>query len=109
MRNRHGQSSLVHVRIVPDSLVAIAGTYPTGLVDERVSRREDAPMPDILSSYAAATPDKLAVIDDRPGETVRSWTFAELEDRANRLANVLLDHGVTPGTKVVWCGQNSAP
>src|SRR4051812_11291878 len=67
------------------------------------------PMPDILSSYAAATPDKLAVIDDRPGETVRQWTFTELEERANRLANVLLDHGVTPGTKVVWCGQNSAP
>src|SRR3954462_1644646 len=67
------------------------------------------PVPDILRSYAAATPDKLAVIDDPPGETVRQWTFTELEERANRLAHVLTDLGVRPGTKVVWCGQNSAP
>ena len=64
--------------------------------------------PDQLTAYALATPDKPAVIDDRPGETPLVWTFAELEDRANQLANVMVGLGVTRGTKVVWCGQNSA-
>jgi acyl-CoA synthetase (AMP-forming)/AMP-acid ligase II len=64
-------------------------------------------MSDFLTAYAAAQPDKVAVIDDRRGVDVRTRTFAELEDRSNRLANVLLEHGVTAGTTVVWCGQNS--
>ena len=64
-------------------------------------------MPDLLTMYAQVQPDKLAVVDDRPDGTLIRWTFAELEERANRLANVLLDLGAAPGTKVVWCGQNS--
>lgn len=64
-------------------------------------------MPDFLTTYAQVQPDKLAVVDDRPDGTIIRWTFADLEERANRLANVLLDHGAGPGTKVVWCGQNS--
>ena len=65
-------------------------------------------MPDFLSAYAASQPDKPAVIDDRPDGTVTTLTFAELEDRTNRLANVLLTLGAKPGeTTVVWCGQNS--
>jgi acyl-CoA synthetase (AMP-forming)/AMP-acid ligase II len=64
-------------------------------------------MPDILTMYAQAQPDKLALVDDRLGIEVRRFTFAELEDRANRLAHVLAERGLGPGTKVVWCGQNS--
>jgi len=64
-------------------------------------------MSDILTAYAAAQPDKMAVIDDRPGGDVVSLTYAELEADSNRLANVLLGLGVMPNTKVVWCGQNS--
>ncbi len=65
-------------------------------------------MPDFLTVYAQVQPDKPAVIDDRPDGTVTSVSFAELNARTNRLANVLLGIGVTPGeTKVVWCGQNS--
>src|SRR6478735_5583203 len=52
-------------------------------------------MPDFLTLYAAAQPDKPAVIDDRPDGTVTTLTYAELEDRANRLANVLLKLGIT--------------
>jgi fatty-acyl-CoA synthase/long-chain acyl-CoA synthetase len=63
---------------------------------------------DQLTGYALATPDKRAVIDDRPGQPPLVWTFRELEDRANQLGHVLVDLGVTRGTKVVWCGQNSA-
>jgi fatty-acyl-CoA synthase/long-chain acyl-CoA synthetase len=66
-------------------------------------------MPDFLSLYAQVQPEKLAVIDDRPDGSVTSLTWAQLEDEANRLANVLVAHGAGPGTKVVWCGQNSIP
>ena len=64
-------------------------------------------MADFLTAHAAQQPDKLAVIDDRRGTDVRTRTFAELEDRSNRLANVLLQHEVAAGDTVVWCGQNS--
>ena len=43
-------------------------------------------MPDFLALHAAAAPDKPAVIDDRPDGTFLQWTFAELNDRVNRLA-----------------------
>jgi fatty-acyl-CoA synthase/long-chain acyl-CoA synthetase len=65
-------------------------------------------MTDFLTMYAQVQPDKVAVIDDRAGGAVTSLTFAELNAAANRLANVLVDHGARPGgSKVVWCGQNS--
>ena len=66
-------------------------------------------MPDFLSFYAQSQPDKLAVVDDRPDGSVTTLTWAELEAQANQLANVLLAHGARPGSKVVWCGQNSIP
>jgi fatty-acyl-CoA synthase/long-chain acyl-CoA synthetase len=62
---------------------------------------------DILTLYAQAQPDKLAVIDDRPGAGVRTLTYAQLEEQANRLGHVLAAHGAGSGRKVVWCGQNS--
>ena len=61
-------------------------------------------MPDFLTLYAAAQPDKPAVIDDRPDGTVTTLTYAELEDRANRLANVLLTLGAKAGGRARWCG-----
>jgi long-chain acyl-CoA synthetase len=65
------------------------------------------PMPDLLTLYASSQPGKLAVIDDRPGAGVVSWTYAQLEVEANRLANALASLGVGPGEKVIWCGPNS--
>jgi acyl-CoA synthetase (AMP-forming)/AMP-acid ligase II len=67
----------------------------------------DSPMGDLLTAHAADQPDKTAVIDDRTGGDLRRTTYAELEDRANQLVHVLHEHGVRPGDKVVWCGQNS--
>ena len=64
-------------------------------------------MADVLTSYALVQPDKLAVVDDRPGGGVRRLSHAELEAASNRLANVLLEHGAGPAAKVAWCGQNS--
>src|SRR5215472_3038390 len=62
---------------------------------------------DILSIYAQSQPDKAGVIDDRPDGTVIRWTYAELEARSNRVANLLLSLGAGPGRKVLWCGPNS--
>ncbi len=64
-------------------------------------------MTDTLSMYAQSQPDKPGVIDDRPDGTVVIWTYAELETRANRVANLLLSLGARPGQKVLWCGPNS--
>jgi acyl-CoA synthetase (AMP-forming)/AMP-acid ligase II len=65
-------------------------------------------MGDILAAHAAAQPDKLSIVDDRPGRPVVTYTFAENNRRSNQLAALLVDIGVTGKTKVVWCGQNSA-
>ena len=62
---------------------------------------------DFLSEHARATPDKTAIIDDRPDGSVQRVSFAELEARANRLGHALLDAGVEPHDRVAWCGPNS--
>ena len=64
-------------------------------------------MPDILGMYAQSQPDKPGVIDDKPDGTVVTWTYAELDAQANRIGNLLLSLGVSPGKKVLWCGPNS--
>ena len=64
-------------------------------------------MPDILSAYAASQPDKPAVIDDRGELGVVSWSYAQLETEACRLANALATLGAGPGQKIIWCGPNS--
>ncbi len=64
---------------------------------------------DILTVYAGAQPDKLAVIDDKGDGDVVQRTYAELEAAVNRLANALRSLGAEPGQKVVWCGPNSLP
>ena len=62
---------------------------------------------DTLTIYAQSQPDKPGVIDDKPDGTVVMWTYAELEARASRVANLLLSLGAGPGKKVLWCGPNS--
>jgi fatty-acyl-CoA synthase/long-chain acyl-CoA synthetase len=64
-------------------------------------------MTDLLTGHASTARDAPAVVDDRGNGDVRTRTWAELEDRANRLAHVLRGLGVRAGEKVVWCGQNS--
>src|SRR5260221_238157 len=65
-------------------------------------------MPDLLTIYASTQPDKPAVIDDQGSAGVVTWTYAQLEAEANRLAHALMSVGVAPGQKVIWCGPNSA-
>ena len=65
-------------------------------------------MVDILAVHAATQPDKLAIVDDRPGCPTVTYTFTQANQRSNQYAALLVDLGVTNTTKVVWCGQNSA-
>src|SRR5262245_10926117 len=64
-------------------------------------------MPDLLTLYASTQPDKPAVIDDRGGDGIAVWTYAQLEAESNRLGNALASLGVGPGQKVIWCGPNA--
>jgi acyl-coenzyme A synthetase/AMP-(fatty) acid ligase len=64
-------------------------------------------MADLLTLYAATQPDKPAVVDDRASAGIVTWTYAQLEAEANRLATALASLGVGPGQKVIWCGPNS--
>ncbi len=52
----------------------------------------------LFEASARARPEAIAVLDGS-----RSYSFAELEARANRLARVLRDHGVTQRSLVAVC------
>ncbi len=64
-------------------------------------------IPDFLSERAEAEPGRLAVVEERPGGAITRWSYAELNDQVNRLANALTGVGVTAGDRVLWCGRNS--
>ena len=58
---------------------------------------------DLLRRRAAATPDLVAV-----SATDGDITFAELDARADRIAQALLRDGIRPGDRVAYLGENSA-
>ena len=61
---------------------------------------------DWIAHHAAARPDKTAVIDVR---TSRSYTYAELDRRVDRLAAGLHgDLGVAAGDRVAVLAQNTS-
>lgn len=66
-------------------------------------------MSDLLQFYpgawAARTPDKPAVIMAESGEVV---TYAELDDFANRLSQLLRAAGLQPGDHMAFCLENRA-
>jgi len=57
---------------------------------------------DVLREHHRSRPEGLAAVD----ADVR-LTYADLDQRVNRLANALLSSGVGAGDRVVWLGQNS--
>lgn len=59
---------------------------------------------DIPRHYARTTPDAPAIID-----ATGAQTFRELDARSNRIANALVQLGVTKGDRVAFLGKNSAP
>jgi 2-aminobenzoate-CoA ligase len=51
---------------------------------------------------------RLAVLGAAPDGSAIRWSYAELQDRANRIANVLVrDLGLVPGNRVLLRGANS--
>ncbi|MEO6988844.1 MAG: AMP-binding protein [Aquihabitans sp.] len=55
--------------------------------------------------HAETAPDRLAVVMTNSGETL---TYAELDERANRLANLFRSLGLEPGDHVALCVENQA-
>jgi acyl-CoA synthetase (AMP-forming)/AMP-acid ligase II len=60
-------------------------------------------VPDMVRVWSDRTPDKAALID---GERV--VTYAQLNNRSNRIANTLIAAGIRPGAHVGYLGKNSA-
>ncbi|WP_417620809.1 acyl-CoA synthetase [Parasphingorhabdus sp.] len=60
-------------------------------------------MADIWENIAAAIPDKPAIIDG-----AKRYSWAEYDNRAARLAQLLADHGLEPGAKLSIYSYNSA-
>jgi acyl-CoA synthetase (AMP-forming)/AMP-acid ligase II len=56
---------------------------------------------DIAANNARRYPDKNALIDD---DRVHTWS--QVDDRARRLANYLVAHGLTPGDRVMVIARN---
>ena len=57
---------------------------------------------DALTRTAARLPDKLAVVDGS-----RRWTYAQLDERVNRVANALRDRGYARGDALALASGNS--
>jgi len=57
---------------------------------------------DVLQEHRRSYPNRTALVQEG-----RRYTYADLEDRVNRLANLWEGLGVGPGERVLWLGQNS--
>lgn len=58
----------------------------------------------VCDQWAARTPDRVALYIHNPDGTPETYTFAELENYANQLANALSDNGVEPGDRIAING-----
>ncbi|MEB3030070.1 AMP-binding protein [[Mycobacterium] nativiensis] len=60
-------------------------------------------LPDVVRAWARESPGKPALID--PDRVV---TYAQLDDRSNRIAIALVTAGIRPGSNIGYLGKNSA-
>jgi 2-aminobenzoate-CoA ligase len=67
---------------------------------DRIAIYFDGPPAALLSG------EKDAIAQETQTPTVLHWTYAELEDQVNRIANVLHDAGLVPGNRVLLRGLN---
>ncbi|MFF7459704.1 amino acid adenylation domain-containing protein, partial [Kitasatospora sp. NPDC008115] len=82
-----------------DGGVPVAPDAQDRLLSDRDGDRrddiEDATVPQLFEAQAAATPQALAL-----GDGDRSFTYAELNAQANRIAHWLISRGIAPGQLV---------
>src|SRR4030042_384318 len=63
---------------------------------------------EMLAKNAAIYPDDIALIELRPSKGIRKEiTWKEFDERANRVANALIDRGIRKGDKVLHWMMNS--
>ncbi|MFC8228276.1 amino acid adenylation domain-containing protein [Streptomyces sp. NPDC057287] len=86
----------------PDALVRDLGLLSAGEERDLLAGNDlvDAgarpvPVGELFERQVSATPDAVAVTDGG-----NSWTYRELDERANRLAHVLREEGAGPGRRV---------
>ncbi|WP_236590698.1 AMP-binding protein, partial [Mycobacterium intracellulare] len=60
-------------------------------------------IPEVFADHVARTPQAVAVTHGAD-----SWTYRELDQSANRLAHLLIDHGCGPGQCVALLTERSA-
>jgi len=62
----------------------------------------------MLAQNARLYPDDIALIELKPSQNIRrEITWKQFDDRANRIANVLMDKGISKGDKVIHWMMNS--
>ena len=61
---------------------------------------------DLLREHRRSRPEAIAAVDGDFDRDVR-LTFAQLDDRVNRLCGALTTAGVGAGDRILWLGQNS--
>ncbi|MBS1879413.1 MAG: 3-phosphoshikimate 1-carboxyvinyltransferase [Actinobacteria bacterium] len=81
---------------------ASAGSGQRVVESVAIDQAAEIPIVDWVSRWVAERPAKTAVVDVRAGQPTRTWTWAELEREADRVAALLLELGVEPGETVAY-------
>jgi cyclohexanecarboxylate-CoA ligase len=66
-----------------------------------IDQAAEVPIVDWVGRWVAERPDEVALVDVR-AERTRTWTWAELDEQAERAAALLLELGVEPGETVAY-------
>jgi cyclohexanecarboxylate-CoA ligase len=82
-------------------VAAAAGSGQRAVESVAIDQAAEIPIVDWVGRWVAERPEKTAVVDVRAGAT-RTWTWAELEREADRVAALLLELGVEPGETVAY-------
>ena len=80
---------------------AAAGSGQRAVESIAIDQAAEIPIVDWVARWVAERPGKTAVVDVRADRT-RTWTWAELEREADRVAALLLELGVEPGETVAY-------
>lgn len=94
------------VRVVQNGQPGLSGWYKMDKTRQNpaqslIARSGVATIAGLFSQQVASSPDHLAIVDG-----ARRMSYRELEERTNRLANVLLNQGLGAGARVAILSRN---